>query len=58
MAVTVGIVRTMARLYLALDLTLLHTPAGTECVATLHGLLDGLCGRLADDALYGNPPYL
>ena len=50
--------RAMARLYLALDLTLLHTPADTECGATLRGSLGGLCGRLADDALYGNPPYL
>ena len=32
MAVTVGMLRAMARLCLALDLTLLHTPADTECV--------------------------
>ncbi len=32
MAVIVGIWRAMARLYLALDLTLLHTPADTESV--------------------------
>ena len=32
MSVTVGIFRAMARLYLALDLTLLHTPADTECM--------------------------
>ncbi len=32
MAVIIGIWRAMARLYLALDLTLLHTPADTECV--------------------------
>ena len=48
----------MARLCLALDLTLLHTPADTECVATLRGSLGGLCGRLADGVLYGNLPYL
>ena len=32
MAVTVGMLRAMARLCLALNLTLLHTPADTECV--------------------------
>ena len=32
MAVTVGMLRAMARLRLAFDLTLLHTPADTECL--------------------------
>ncbi len=57
MAVTIGMLRSMARLYLALDLTLLHTPADTACVAILRGLCDGLCGRLVDDVLYGSLPY-